>query len=97
MTNLYAIVEFLELQQLAVVPSHRLSAEKEECFWPPPRSNEFKLISTLIKKSLHISKIIGMFSTSEFSEKLVSVFVNKKLLCKFPYFKYVLISFMLRL
>ena len=53
MTNLYTTVEFLELQQLAVVPSDWLSAEEDECFWPPSGSKEFKRVSSLIKELAH--------------------------------------------
>ena len=50
MANLYAIVEFLESQQLCVVPSQWLNTKEDECFWPPSGSKEFKRVSTLIKK-----------------------------------------------
>ena len=52
MANLYAIVEFLESQQLCLVPSQWLNTEEDECLWPPSESKKFKRVSTLIKKKL---------------------------------------------
>ena len=52
MANLYAIVEFLESQQLCVVPSQWLNTKEDECFWPPSESKKFKRVFPLIKKKL---------------------------------------------
>ena len=47
---LYAIVEFISITSVAIVPIRWLDIEEEKCFWLPKRSSAHSKIASIVKR-----------------------------------------------
>ena len=48
--SVYAIVEFISSNSVAIVPVTWLTVEEDQCFWPPKSSKAYSKLTSIVKR-----------------------------------------------